>query len=70
MYSMQFISLDAIFSLITGMDVRSKGRIDLLKPSRHGDASNLPSREELWKIKTNKKVSVKNRLICKNEIFI
>ena len=59
MYSMQFISLDAIFSLIAGMEARCKGYTDVLKPSRHGAFPNLPTREELLETKTKKRVCSK-----------
>ncbi|KAK2588991.1 hypothetical protein KPH14_001840 [Odynerus spinipes] len=55
MYNMQFISLDAIFTLISGMEMRCKGNKELRKPSRHDTSLNLPSREELLAIKTNKR---------------
>nr|XP_033335671.1 Golgi-specific brefeldin A-resistance guanine nucleotide exchange factor 1 [Megalopta genalis] len=55
MYSMQFISLDAIIMLVSGMEVRCKGYKDLCKPSRHGASPNLPTREELLAIKANKR---------------
>lgn len=55
MHNMQFISLDAIFILITGMEIRCKGYKELCKPSRHSASPNLPTREELLAIKTNKR---------------
>lgn len=56
MHNMQFISLDAIIALITGMEIRCKGYKELCKPSRHNASPNLPSREELLSIKANKRV--------------
>ncbi|XP_076241109.1 sec7 domain-containing protein garz [Calliopsis andreniformis] len=55
MHSMQFISLDAIFMLISGMEIRCKGYKELCKPSRHNASPNLPTREELLGIKANKR---------------
>ncbi|KZC11781.1 Golgi-specific brefeldin A-resistance guanine nucleotide exchange factor 1 [Dufourea novaeangliae] len=55
MYSMQFISLDAIITLISGMDIRCQGHKELCKPSRHSASQNLPTREELLTIKANKR---------------
>ncbi|XP_054008393.1 Golgi-specific brefeldin A-resistance guanine nucleotide exchange factor 1 [Hylaeus anthracinus] len=55
MYNMQFISLDAIIMLISGMEVRCKGYKELCKPSRHNASPNLPTREELLAIKSNKR---------------
>ncbi|XP_031833133.2 sec7 domain-containing protein garz [Nomia melanderi] len=55
MYSMQFISLDAIIMLISGMEIRCKGYKELCKPSRHSASANLPTREELLAIKSNKR---------------
>ncbi|XP_014204621.1 Golgi-specific brefeldin A-resistance guanine nucleotide exchange factor 1 isoform X2 [Copidosoma floridanum] len=55
MYSMQFISLDAIFTLIANMEARFKGHTNMLKPSRHSAPLNLPSREELLETKTKKR---------------
>ncbi|KAL2742703.1 Golgi-specific brefeldin A-resistance guanine nucleotide exchange factor 1 isoform X1 [Vespula maculifrons] len=55
MHSMQFISLDAIFMLISGMEIRCKGYKELCKSSRHSTSQNLPTREELLSIKTNKR---------------
>ncbi|XP_076680881.1 sec7 domain-containing protein garz [Andrena cerasifolii] len=55
MYNMQFISLDAIFMLISGMEIRCKGYKELCKPSRHSASLNLPTREELLSIKANKR---------------
>ncbi|XP_034180833.2 sec7 domain-containing protein garz [Osmia lignaria lignaria] len=55
MHNMQFISLDAIIALITGMEIRCKGYKELCKPSRHNASPNLPSREELLSIKANKR---------------
>ncbi|XP_012524648.1 Golgi-specific brefeldin A-resistance guanine nucleotide exchange factor 1 [Monomorium pharaonis] len=55
MHTMQLISLDAIIMLIIGMAIRCKGCKELCKPSRHEASSNLPTREDLHAIKTNKK---------------
>ncbi|XP_043262335.1 Golgi-specific brefeldin A-resistance guanine nucleotide exchange factor 1 isoform X1 [Colletes gigas] len=55
MYNMQFISLDAIIMLISGMEIRCKGYKELCKPSRHSASPNLPTREELLAIKANKR---------------
>ncbi|XP_043480044.1 Golgi-specific brefeldin A-resistance guanine nucleotide exchange factor 1 [Leptopilina heterotoma] len=55
MYSMQFISLDAIFNLIAGMEARCKGLHDLCKTSRHAPSPNLPTRDELLTTKANKR---------------
>ncbi|XP_015114906.1 Golgi-specific brefeldin A-resistance guanine nucleotide exchange factor 1 [Diachasma alloeum] len=55
MYSMQFISLDAIIQLIGGIEARCKGYKDLCKPSRHSASANLPSREQLMMTKANKR---------------
>lgn len=60
MYNMQFISLDAIFMLISGMEIRCKGYKELCKPSRHSASANLPTREELLSIKANKRVRFPN----------
>lgn len=57
MYSLQFISLDAIFMLINGMEVHCKGYKDLCKTSRHLPSEKLPSREQLLVTKANKRVS-------------
>lgn len=57
MFSMQFISLDAIFSLIAGMEARCKGYLDLLKPSRHSALPTLPNKDDLLETKTRKRVS-------------
>lgn len=54
---MQFISLDAIFALIAGIEARCKGYTDMLKPSRHSALPNLPSRDELMDTKAKKRVS-------------
>lgn len=56
MHSMQLISLEAIIMLITGMEIRCKGCKELCKPSRHIASTNLPTREDLLAIKTNKRV--------------
>ncbi|XP_072748156.1 Golgi-specific brefeldin A-resistance guanine nucleotide exchange factor 1 [Anoplolepis gracilipes] len=55
MYSMQLISLDAIIMLIAGMEIRCKGCKELCKPSRHETSSNLPTREDLFATKANKR---------------
>lgn len=55
MHSMQFISLDAIFMLISEMGIRCKGYKELCKPSRHNASPNLPTREELLTIKSSKR---------------
>ncbi|XP_031779125.1 Golgi-specific brefeldin A-resistance guanine nucleotide exchange factor 1 isoform X2 [Nasonia vitripennis] len=55
MYSMQFISLDAIFALIAGIEARCKGYTDMLKPSRHSALPNLPPRDELMDTKAKKR---------------
>ncbi|KAK0166292.1 hypothetical protein PV328_004726 [Microctonus aethiopoides] len=55
MYSIQFISLDAIIMLIAGIEARCKGYKDLCKPSRHSASPNLPSRDELLTAKANKR---------------
>lgn len=55
MQNMQFVSLDAIFTLISGMEIRCKGYKELCKPSRHDASPNLPTREELLSIKANKR---------------
>ena len=55
---MQFISLDAIFSLIAGIEARCKGYTDMLKPSRHSASHILPSKEELLDTKSKKRVKV------------
>ncbi|XP_076161643.1 sec7 domain-containing protein garz isoform X2 [Ptiloglossa arizonensis] len=55
MYSMQYISLDAIIMLISGMEIRCRGYKELCKPSRHSASPNLPTREELLAIKANKR---------------
>lgn len=55
MQYMQFVSLDAIFTLISGMEIRCKGYKELCKPSRHSASANLPTREELLSIKANKR---------------
>ncbi|XP_076292687.1 sec7 domain-containing protein garz [Lasioglossum baleicum] len=54
MYSMQFISLDAIIMLVSGMEMRCSGYNELCKPSRHSASPKLPTREELHAIKANK----------------
>ncbi|XP_015172335.1 PREDICTED: Golgi-specific brefeldin A-resistance guanine nucleotide exchange factor 1 [Polistes dominula] len=54
MHSMQFISLDAIFMLISGIEIRCKGYKELCKSSRHNYSQNLPTKEELLTRKTNK----------------
>ncbi|XP_017767139.1 PREDICTED: Golgi-specific brefeldin A-resistance guanine nucleotide exchange factor 1 [Eufriesea mexicana] len=55
MQNMQFVSLDAIFTLISEMEIRCKGYKELCKPSRHSASANLPTREELLAIKANKR---------------
>ena len=55
MQNMQFVSLDAILTLISGMEIRCKGYKELCKPSRHSASPNLPTREELLAIKANKR---------------
>ncbi|XP_063985366.1 Golgi-specific brefeldin A-resistance guanine nucleotide exchange factor 1 [Diachasmimorpha longicaudata] len=55
MYSMQFISLDAIIQLIGGIEARCKGYKDLCKSSRHSASADLPSREQLMITKANKR---------------
>ncbi|XP_011870032.1 PREDICTED: golgi-specific brefeldin A-resistance guanine nucleotide exchange factor 1 [Vollenhovia emeryi] len=55
MHTMQLISLDAIIMLIVGMEIRCKGCKELCKPSRHEASSNLPTREDLLAIKSNKR---------------
>ncbi|XP_024884450.1 Golgi-specific brefeldin A-resistance guanine nucleotide exchange factor 1 isoform X2 [Temnothorax curvispinosus] len=55
MHTMQLISLDAIMMLIVGMEIRCKGCKELCKPSRHEASSNLPTREDLLDIKSNKR---------------
>ncbi|XP_026671490.1 Golgi-specific brefeldin A-resistance guanine nucleotide exchange factor 1 isoform X2 [Ceratina calcarata] len=55
MHSMQFISLDAIISLISGMEIRCKGEKEMWKPSRHDASPKLPTREELLAIRANKR---------------
>ncbi|KAF7995834.1 hypothetical protein HCN44_006941 [Aphidius gifuensis] len=56
MYSLQFISLDAIILLINGIEARCKGLHKLCKQSRHSTSSILPSRDELINIKTKKRL--------------
>ena len=58
MQNMQFVSLDAIFTLISGMEIRCKGYKELCKSSRHDASPNLPTREELLSIKANKRVCI------------
>ncbi|XP_014484038.1 PREDICTED: Golgi-specific brefeldin A-resistance guanine nucleotide exchange factor 1 [Dinoponera quadriceps] len=53
MYSMQFISLDAILMLVVGMEIRCKGKS--CKPSRHEASLNLPTREDLLATKADKR---------------
>lgn len=56
MYSLQFISLDAIMLLITGIESRCRGLNKLSRQSRHSISFNLPTRDELLKIKTKKRL--------------
>lgn len=55
MYSIQFISLDAIIMLVAGIEARCRGFKDLCKPSRHIASKNLPTKEELMNAKANKR---------------
>ncbi|KAL0099604.1 hypothetical protein PUN28_019787 [Cardiocondyla obscurior] len=55
MHTIQLISLDAIIMLIVGMEIRFKGRKELCKLSRHEASLNLPTRENLLAIKSNKR---------------
>ncbi|OAD60695.1 Golgi-specific brefeldin A-resistance guanine nucleotide exchange factor 1 [Eufriesea mexicana] len=61
--NMQFVSLDAIFTLISEMEIRCKGYKELCKPSRHSASANLPTREELLAIKANKR-TIKKLYFC------
>lgn len=62
MHNMQFISLDAIFTLVSGMEIRCKGYKELCKPSRHSASVNLPTREELLGTKAKKRVGSRIRI--------
>ncbi|XP_043279451.1 Golgi-specific brefeldin A-resistance guanine nucleotide exchange factor 1 [Venturia canescens] len=55
MYSIQFISLEAIISLVVGIEARCKGYRDLCKPSRHQNTEPLPTRSELLSTKASKR---------------
>lgn len=55
MYSIQFISLEAIISLVVGIEARCKGYRDLCKPSRHQNSAPLPTRSELLSTKASKR---------------
>ncbi|XP_011301518.1 golgi-specific brefeldin A-resistance guanine nucleotide exchange factor 1 [Fopius arisanus] len=55
MYSIQFISLDAIIQLIAGIEARCKGYKEFCKPSRHSSSVSLPSRDDLLVTKANKR---------------
>ena len=55
MYSIQFISLEAIISLVVGIEARCKGYRDICKPSRHQTSATLPTRDELLVTKASKR---------------
>ncbi|XP_058806216.1 Golgi-specific brefeldin A-resistance guanine nucleotide exchange factor 1-like [Phymastichus coffea] len=57
-FSMQFISLEAIFTLIAGIESRipnHKDHANSLKHSRHSASLNLPKKEYLLEMKTRKR---------------
>uniref|UniRef100_A0ABD2VR02 SEC7 domain-containing protein n=1 Tax=Trichogramma kaykai TaxID=54128 RepID=A0ABD2VR02_9HYME len=56
MYSLQFIALDAIFTLIAGMEGRCKGNTEMLKTSRQTALPNLPAKDVLLNTKTKKRL--------------
>ncbi|XP_034951893.1 Golgi-specific brefeldin A-resistance guanine nucleotide exchange factor 1 [Chelonus insularis] len=55
MYSIQFISLDAIIILVAEIEARCKGYANYCKPSRHSASPVLPTVQELKLAKTNKR---------------